>query len=53
MCGCGHYESGLFNAYGRVADENFDFIFIFNHARARLSVQVFRLRGNAGLRSLV
>jgi len=27
VCGCGHYETGFFSAYGRVADEAFDFIF--------------------------
>lgn len=27
VCGCGHYETGFFTAYGRVADEAFDFIF--------------------------
>ena len=27
MCGCGHYETGYFTAYGRVADEAFDFVF--------------------------
>jgi len=27
VCGCGHYESGFFTAYGKVADEAFDFIF--------------------------
>ncbi|MGE3492356.1 MAG: alkaline phosphatase [Vicinamibacterales bacterium] len=27
VCGCGHYETGYFTAYGRVADEVFDFIF--------------------------
>ena len=27
VCGCGHYETGYFTAYGHVADEAFDFIF--------------------------
>jgi alkaline phosphatase D len=27
VCGCGHYETGFFSAYGRVADEQFDFVF--------------------------
>jgi alkaline phosphatase D len=27
VCGCGHYETGYFSAYGRVADEQFDFVF--------------------------
>ena len=27
VCGCGHYETGFFTAYGHVADEAFDFIF--------------------------
>jgi alkaline phosphatase D len=27
VCGCGHYETGHFSAYGRVADEMFDFVF--------------------------
>ena len=27
VCGCGQYETGYFTAYGRVADEQFDFVF--------------------------
>jgi alkaline phosphatase D len=27
VCGCGHFETGYFSAYGRVADELFDFVF--------------------------
>ncbi len=27
VCGCGHYETGHFTAYGHVANEAFDFIF--------------------------
>lgn len=27
VCGCGHYESGHFSAYGRLAEEQFDFVF--------------------------
>jgi alkaline phosphatase D len=27
VCGCGHYETGHFSVYGRVADEAFDFVF--------------------------
>jgi alkaline phosphatase D len=27
VCGCGHYETGYFSAYCRVADELFDFVF--------------------------
>ena len=27
VCGCGHFESGYFSAYGRLADERFDFVF--------------------------
>ena len=26
MCGCGHYETGLFTAYRRLAEEQFDFV---------------------------
>ncbi len=27
VCGCGHFESGYFTAYGRLAEEQFDFVF--------------------------
>ncbi|HEX8030862.1 MAG TPA: alkaline phosphatase D family protein [Vicinamibacterales bacterium] len=27
VCGCGHYETGYFSAYGRLAEEQFDFVF--------------------------
>ena len=27
VCGCGHYETGYFTAYGRLAEEQFDFVF--------------------------
>jgi alkaline phosphatase D len=27
ISGCGHYETGYFSAYGRMADEQFDFVF--------------------------
>ena len=27
VCGCGHYETGYFTAYGRLAEELFDFVF--------------------------
>jgi alkaline phosphatase D len=27
VCGCGHYETGYFSAYGRLGDEQFDFVF--------------------------
>lgn len=27
VCGCSQYETGYFSAYGRVADEQFDFVF--------------------------
>ena len=26
VCGCSHYETGYFSAYGRIAEEQFDFI---------------------------
>jgi alkaline phosphatase D len=27
VCGCSHYEAGYFTAFGRIADEQFDFVF--------------------------
>ena len=27
VCGCSHYETGYFTAYGRIAEEHFDFVF--------------------------
>ena len=27
VTGCGHYENGYFTAYGRIAEENYDFVF--------------------------
>ena len=27
VCGCGQYETGYFSAYGRLAEEQFDFVF--------------------------
>lgn len=41
VCGCGHYESGFFTAYGHVADESFDFIF-------HTGDYIYEGRGDAG-----
>jgi len=41
VCGCGHYETGYFTAYGRVADEAFDFIF-------HTGDYIYEGRGDAG-----
>ena len=41
VCGCGHYETGFFTAYGHVADEAFDFIF-------HTGDYIYEGRGDAG-----
>ncbi len=41
VCGCGHYETGYFTAYGHVADEAFDFIF-------HTGDYIYEGRGDAG-----
>jgi len=41
VTGCGHYESGYFTAYGRLAEENFDFVF-------HTGDYIYEGRGDAG-----